>query len=250
MLTLRFLLAISICLAVFSNEAVADDLFQSFASPPDSSRPGVYWYFMDGNIDPEEMTKDLESMKRAGIGNLIFLEVNVGVPRGPVDFMSEQWQDLFVHAAREAQRLGIEISLGSGPGWSGSGGPWNAPEDSMQHLVFSETQVKGPSTFEGLLPVPPQRKIDFLVGRDEWFEDVKVLAIPKTDDRLREVDRKALFIRYPFSIWRGNNSFAYVDPPVARSNPDDQTFAIEQVLDLSDAMQPDGRLRWQVPRGE
>lgn len=100
------------------------ELKKSFLNPPDSARPGVYWYFMDGNMSKEAMTKDLESMKAAGIGNLVFLEVNVGIPRGPVDFRSEQWQELFKHAVREAERLGIAITLGVGPGWSGSGGPW------------------------------------------------------------------------------------------------------------------------------
>ena len=67
-----------------------NELAKRFENPPDSARPGVYWYFMDGNLNREEMTADLESMKEAGIGNLVFLEVNVGVTRGPVDFMSEQ----------------------------------------------------------------------------------------------------------------------------------------------------------------
>ena len=98
-----------------------DNLAQSFREPPDSARPGAYWYFMDGNLSREGMTRDLESMKAAGMGHVVFLEVNVGVPRGPVDFLSERWQNLFVHAVREAERLGIEIILGSGPGWAGSG---------------------------------------------------------------------------------------------------------------------------------
>ena len=59
-----------------------------FVSPPESARPGVYWYFMDGNLSKEGMTKDLESMKRVGIGSVVFLEVNVGIPRGHVDFLS------------------------------------------------------------------------------------------------------------------------------------------------------------------
>src|SRR5512136_306744 len=86
---------------------VNDYLKKGFLNPPDSARPGVYWYFMDGNLDREAMTADLEAMKAAGIGNLVFLEVNVGVPRGPVDFLSEPWQELFTHAVREAERLGI-----------------------------------------------------------------------------------------------------------------------------------------------
>jgi hypothetical protein len=64
---------------------------------------------MDGNLSRDEMTKDLESIRDVGIRNLIFLEVGIGVPRGPVDFMSEEWQDLYVHAVRQAERLGIKI---------------------------------------------------------------------------------------------------------------------------------------------
>ncbi|MCK5468237.1 MAG: glycoside hydrolase, partial [Cyclobacteriaceae bacterium] len=101
----------------------ANKLKEDFKNPPDAAKPGVYWYFMDGNLSREGMTKDLESMKEVGISNLIFLEVGIGVPRGPVDFMSEEWQDLFVHAVREAERLEIKILLGAGPGWCGSGGP-------------------------------------------------------------------------------------------------------------------------------
>ena len=97
-----------------------DELKAGFLNPPDSARPGVYWYFMDGNLSREAMTADLEAMKEAGIGNVLFLEVNVGLPRGKVDFLSEEWQELFAHALKESKRLGITFTLGVGPGWSGS----------------------------------------------------------------------------------------------------------------------------------
>src|SRR5512136_1102821 len=132
---------------------VNDYLKKGFLSPPDTARPGVYWYFMDGNLDREAMTADLESMKAAGIGYALFLEVNVGVPRGKVNMLSPEWQELFAHAVREAERLGIRIIMGSGPGWAGSGGPWVRPEQSMTHLVAAPVQVKGPARFDGVLPV-------------------------------------------------------------------------------------------------
>jgi alpha-L-rhamnosidase len=124
-----------------SNPEHSDYLKQGFINPPDSARPGVYWYFMDGNIEQEGITDDLESMKEAGIGYVVFLEVNVGVPRGKVDFLSDEWQELFSHAVREAERLGIRIILGSGPGWAGSGGPWVTPSQSMMHLVAGEKAI-------------------------------------------------------------------------------------------------------------
>ena len=111
-------------------------LKEGFMNPPSSAKPGVYWYFMDGNISKQGITADLESMKQAGIGSLIFLEVNVGIPRGKVDFFNPEWQDLFKFAESECRRLDIRVTLGVGPGWTGSGGPWVTPNQSMQQLVL------------------------------------------------------------------------------------------------------------------
>ena len=78
-------------LGLLAGNLPAGELVDAFRNPPDAARPGVYWYFMDGNLSREGMTADLESMKEAGISNVVFLEVDVGVPRGPVDFLSEEW---------------------------------------------------------------------------------------------------------------------------------------------------------------
>ncbi|MDR1959552.1 MAG: hypothetical protein LBQ54_11020, partial [Planctomycetaceae bacterium] len=80
--------------------------FSEFQTPPDSARPAVYWFIMDGNLTKEGITADFEAMKQQGIGGLILMEVNVGVPRGKVEFMSETWQEHFVHIVRETERLG------------------------------------------------------------------------------------------------------------------------------------------------
>ena len=141
------------------------ELRASFVAPPDSVRPGVYWYFMDGNLSGEAMTADLEAMKEAGIGNVLFLEVNVGVPRGKVDFLSEEWQELFAHAMKECERLGITRTLGVGPGWSGSGGPWVEAGESMRHLVSSTLKVSSDTIGQIQLPVPEPRKPFFGYGR-------------------------------------------------------------------------------------
>src|ERR1035437_7841099 len=141
-----------------------EQLKKSFLNPPDTVRPGVYWYFMDGNLSREAITGDLESMKKAGIGNVIFLEVNVGIPRGKVDFLSKEWLELFKHIEKEAERLGINITLGLGPGWTGSGGPWVKPEQSMQHLVSSAQEVKGPAKLNITLSKPELKKPYFGEG--------------------------------------------------------------------------------------
>ena len=89
-----------------SSFARARDLAKDFRNPPSSARPWVYWFFMDGNLSREGITADLEAMQQAGIGGVIVMEVDVGIPKGPVRFMSEPWRALFKHAVTEAERLG------------------------------------------------------------------------------------------------------------------------------------------------
>lgn len=235
----------------------AASLPESFREPPDAARPGVYWYFMDGNLSREGMTRDLESMKAAGLGHLVFLEVNVGVPRGPVDFLSGEWQDLFAHAVQEAERLGIEITLGAGPGWTGSGGPWVKPEQSMQHLVASRIEVQGPGRFEGNLPLPPPHRPFFgdvpASMRSQWesfYEDVAVLAFPTpaAAATIADIDEKSLVYRAPFSS-QPNVKPRLEAPASFPEHPASAAIPLIGVLDLTERLQSDGSLDWDIPEG-
>ncbi len=242
-----------------------DSIRTGFLHPPAAARPGVYWYFMDGNRTKAAMTADLESMKRVGIGNVVFLEVNVGVPRGPVDFLSDEWKELFKHAVREGERLGIEITLGTGPGWAGSGGPWIKPAQSMQHLVASKVRVVAGSSGDLggkkiVLPVPAPKKPFFGYGtltptlRKEWddfYEDVAVLAFPTRDTsvKIKDIDEKALFYRAPYTSQQGVRPYfpavtEYDEAPASAIIPKDQ------VIDVTGKLAPDGTLNWAPPPGD
>ena len=266
----KLLLSLGFCLflhaGIFAKPELQDNkgellntLRKGFATPPDSVRPGVYWYFMDGNISQKGMTEDLEAMKKAGIGSVIFLEVNVGIPRGPVTFLSEEWQDLFKHAVKEAERLGITLTMGSGPGWAGSGGPWVEPAQSMQHLVNADTLVKGPFKFSSMLAVPKPKKPYFGYGaltdslRKKWekyYRDVAVLAFPTPSklDLISDIDEKALYYRAPYSSVKGVKLFL----PAQLTYPATVTgTAIQKdsILDITSFLQSDGTLNWNVPSG-
>jgi hypothetical protein len=226
-----------------------DVLKERFISPPATSFPGVYWYFMDGNLSREGMTKDLESMKEVGIGNLIFLEVGIGVPRGPVDFMSEEWQDLFVHAVREAERLGIKILMGAGPGWCGSGGPWVKPEESMKHLVFSETEISGGNKVNIMLPVPEQRSTPWHKMKDPYYKDIAVYAIPNSAQAvIEDINEKALYERYPYSSYPNVKPYL---PALSKYDEAEDSKILKQkdIIDISRYLRADGQLVWDAPEG-
>ena len=126
----RAVLAVLAAAAGFTSTSTAESspsLESGFRQPPATARPWAYWFIMDGNLSREGITADFEALQRAGIGGVLIMEVDVGIPRGPVKFMSPEWRGLFKHAVLEAERLGLEITLNAGPGWTGSGGPWVKP---------------------------------------------------------------------------------------------------------------------------
>lgn len=229
----------------------SDPLKAAFQNPPDAARPWVYWYFMEGDMTREGMTADLEAMRKAGLGGGIFLEVDLGLPKGPVRYMSPEWRSMVGYAAREADRLGLALALGTGPGWCGSGGPWVTPDDAMQHLVASQTEVQGPARFDQALPKPKPRLPYFGLGsltpelRKQWetyYRDELVLAVPTTRSQIPDLDEKALVYRAPFTSVPG------VKPYLVESSNPAKGVPPEKVLDLTKRFR-NGRLDWQVPPG-
>ena len=259
-LILKGLLVFPLVCIFFScgNKRNADYLKNGFINPPDSARPGVYWYFMDGNIEREAITADLESMKEEGLGYVLFLEVNVGVPRGKVDFLSNEWQELYKHAVKECERLGIRLILGSGPGWAGSGGPWVTPSQSMMHLVASDTALHGPALFESKLPLPEPRRpffgessltTELKEKRNGWFEDVFVLAFPTPakPELIPLADEKALYYRAPYTSQPG--VLPYLTATAAYPESGGSVIDQKKIIDITERLQKDGVLRWEVPPG-
>lgn len=145
-------------------------LDEFFLHPAGTSRPWCFWMWMNGNVTKEGITLDLEAMHRMGIGGFINFNTGVGIPRGPVDYASDQWMELTAHAAKEARRLGLEMNLHNSPGYSGCGGPWVTPDLSMQQLVWTETRVETSGDMDISLPRPFAKK--------NYYADAFVLAYP------------------------------------------------------------------------
>ena len=128
----RFVLAtflgLSITGAAGADEPpAAEALARAFAQPPDSTKPRCYWYWMDGQFTKEGITRDLEAMKRVGIGEgyIGVIGGQSGTPAegGGAKALTDEWWGFIEHAMREGTRLGVDIGLFNSPGWSQSGGP-------------------------------------------------------------------------------------------------------------------------------
>ena len=61
--------------------SAADSLQEGFAAPPESAKPRVWWHWMNGNITQDGITRDLEWMKRIGIGGFQNFDAALGTRR-------------------------------------------------------------------------------------------------------------------------------------------------------------------------
>lgn len=151
--------------------AAVDGLERDFKSPPDATKPRCYWYWMDGHITKAGITKDLEAMKRFGIGEgyIGIISGQSGLPAEPdaPEALSDEWWSFVEHAIREGSRLGVDVGFFNSPGWSQSGGPWVQPNQAMRYVTLPELHLTGPQQFEGAMPKP-----------EGPFQDIAVLAFP------------------------------------------------------------------------
>lgn len=211
-------------------------LEKAFKSPPDSAKPHTWWHWMDGNVTKEGITADLEAMKRAGIGGAQMFTVAVGIPSGPVGYMSPKWQEMVVHAVKEAGRLGVELCIHNCAGWSSSGGPWIKPEHAMQVLAWSEKKVSGPTRFQDELPAA---KPPFVYASVPYYRDIAVFAFPTPKEDAKVTERL-----------NGRTGVSREDGLEPVLTPTSSAIAQGSIVVLTDKMDANGRLTWDVPQGE
>jgi len=178
-----------------------DELERSFRNPPDSARPRVWWHWMNGNVTKAGITADLEWMRRAGIAGFQMFDGGLSTPQAVSNrlvWMTPEWQDALRHAATEAGRLGLEMTMAASGGWSQTGGPWVKPGQAMKKLVWSETVIQGPTNLSCRLPHPPTnngsfQQMDRTYARatgpvPTCYADVKVLACRLPAEEVRMAD--------------------------------------------------------------
>lgn len=155
------LLGLTLAAASAFAQNETQSLARNFVTPPESAKPRTWWHWTSGNVTEDGITKDLEWMKRSGIGGFQLVDVSSGGGQSverKINFGTPEWYHAVRHSAEEAKRLGLEMSIFSSPGWSEAGGPWVKPEAAMKKLVWSETTLTGPQHFSAKLASPPDNE--------------------------------------------------------------------------------------------
>jgi hypothetical protein len=237
-----FFLAINPIFAQQKQGALSEKIFQN---PPSTYGIRCWWWWLNGNVTKEAITRDLTEMKAKGFSGACIFDAggqdqrgNGTVPEGPL-WGSDAWRELYLHAIKEAKRLSLVMSLSIQSGWN-LGGPDVSPEEAAKQTTFSEIKVKGGTTLKIALPMPRIR--------DDYYKDVLVLAIPdkKLTNRIpiRDFANKAATREVGWSV---PETRPLLTDTTATEGEEDAT--LNQVINLTPQYK-NGFLEWNAPEGD
>ncbi len=207
-------------------------LDQGFRTVPDADKPWVYWWWLKGNVDEASITRDLEAMKRTGIGGLLMFDArgyhegHVQPPPSRMEFMSPEWRRMLKFSVTEADRLGLKVSVNLSSCAGALKGPWEVGADAPKKLAWTATPVRGPRRLDCRMPMP--------AGPN--FHDIALLAVKLAGTNAAACDPMSTF--EVCTNWLDN-----VGATGAIS------AAAGEVVDLSAKTDAEHRLTWDVPEG-
>ncbi len=246
-----WLLATGICLQAQQHRNRSQDpLLQGFERPPQSAKLRCYWWWLNGHTDKNTITRDLEEMAKKGYGGALLVDANgadqsgnENVPAGP-EFGSPGWTELYIYALKEADRLGLEITLNITSGWN-FGGPAVKPEQASKVLTWSRTTVPAGAT-AAALTMPSIKR--------QFYRQIAVLAYPLHEGAsiagesgsgrhaLRDLEHKNASKEMSFSMPDATSLLTDEMPSIS-----DADSSVREVLDITQQVRADGTVSWRAP---
>ncbi|WP_215222642.1 glycosyl hydrolase [Echinicola shivajiensis] len=224
----------------------------NFQAPDKESGVNCWWWWLNGNVSKEAITKDLEAMKSRNFHGAMIFDAggqnqrgNRDIPKGPL-YGSDDWNDLFVYALNEAKRLDLEIGFNIQSGWN-LGGPRVSAKYTAKQLTYSEAKVTGGKKLSVKMEQPKTHL--------DYYNDIAVLAFPintsnKIDEGISDLDLKLGFHEMGGSAT--DCRFLLHNKPRNKNEKLAEAYIVKKddILDLSGALDEKGNLDWDAPSGE
>ena len=143
------------------------------------AKPWTFWYWMYGAVSKEGIKADVQAMKDAGLGGFYLMPIRGTDERpeygGKAQQLTPEFWDVVDYALQQADSLGLDVGIHVCDGFALAGGPWIKPEESMQHVVFTDTIVSG-----GKINI----KLRQPTTTENYYKDIACYAMPVKDYKL------------------------------------------------------------------
>ena len=214
---------------------------ENFRDVPVADRPWCYWWWVNGHVDKETITSDMEAMRRVGFGGLLMFDArgywddkgHVVLPKPKMEFMSPEWRELLAFGIKEAARVGLEVSVNLSSCAGALKGPWEVGPDAPKRLICQTTPLAGGARLDTVLKNPDRK----------YFWNIATFAVRYEGAAVP-----------PQAEWINGGDGLYSMHATSGKRVDGQkalTFRdAREVVELTDKVGADGRVSWNVPQGQ
>ena len=161
-----------------SNQTISPgDLYALFQNPPPRYRPMVRWWWNGDRVNQQEIERELDVLKAAGIGGV---EINpIRFPEGAdpmgttaLPWLSEAWIDVLDITLKQASQRGLTCDMIVGSGWP-FGGEFLSRADQTQMVALGTRDLAGAQTVT--------------LSRADLLEDVSPAFVSPYKEPLKEL---------------------------------------------------------------
>ncbi len=233
------LLGLLLCAALGAGAVTREENFQNV---PVADRPWCYWWWINGHVDKETITSDMEAMRRVGFGGLLMFDArgywddkgHVVLPKPKMKFMSPEWRELLAFGIKEAARVGLQVSVNLSSCAGALKGPWEVGADAPKRLICQTLPLAGGARLDTVL-TSPDRKFFWNIGTFA----VRYAGAPVS----------------PKAEWVNAGDGLYTMEPSQRGRrvdgqKDAERRLAQEVVELTSQVDQQGRLTWAVPPGQ
>ena len=218
-----------------------------FRNPVKAFRPMVRWWWPGLDVEKDELLREVDDLDRSGIGGAEIQPFMIGSPMDldKTDpersarchrFMQPYHYEMLKAVVDEAGARGMFIDITENSAWP-TGGTHISLEDSHKTLIFGHTVVRGERSYRGRVPKPIRPRIyRFLaVVVPRVLGGLRLMEYFPEDKKLVKVVAGRLKGKKGrFTSWRSKKS---------------TLLDLESMVDITDRVDRDGRLNWEVPAG-
>lgn len=220
--------------AVAANLTAGGIDFADFENPARENSPWVYWMWVNGNVDKESITDDMQAMDYMGVGGTLMFD-NRGYweddrhllyPKPANTNLDPSWLANLTHAVNESKRLGLKMSINLSNCGGNLKGPHKTLADAPKKIVFKTIPVSG--KFDNTLPVPPEK----------FSKPIATFAIKYDGGKMQKE-----------SDWIAGGDGLFTMAATSGKRLDkgiDKIRNALEVVDLTDKIK-NGKLEWQAP---
>jgi hypothetical protein len=163
-------------------EKTEDQLFHLFQNPENINKPFIRWWWNGIRVVKEELLRELDLLKAAGIGGVEINAIEFPETADPMNYeehqwLSDYWIDMLMAAVKGAKERGMICDIIVGSGWP-FGAEFLKEAEQTQMITIVTRELEGPAKFS----IPRKELLDeaeppFSSKRKEKRKDLFALRL-------------------------------------------------------------------------